>query len=85
MPTIKTTVPRITRKQLRKFEEAVPGLSTVAVIPVITKEKDALRVGARQAVKKLNGKEFITKDAATVKETPEGWEIEFKVYGSQQV
>lgn len=83
MTSVKITVPRITPQQVREFEAAVPGLSTVATIPVIAKEKDARKVGARLAVKKLTGKEFITRESAIVKETSEGWELEFKVYGTQ--
>lgn len=83
MPTVKIFVPRITRKQIREFETAVPGLSTVAFIPAIINEKDARKVGARLAVKKLKGREFIARQSATIKETPEGWELDFKIYNAE--
>lgn len=81
---INVSVPRITRKQVEKMEAIIPGLLSVASIPVIEKEKDAIKIGVRMAVKKTVGREFVVKDNAIVKETPSGWDIAFRAYGRDE-
>ena len=81
---INVSVPRITRKQVEEMEASIPGLLSVASIPIIEKEKDAIKIGVRMAVKKTVGREFVVKDNAIVKETPSGWDITFRGYGRDE-
>lgn len=81
---VKVFVPRITKKQINIWEEQIPGLSTVASIPVIHNQKEAIKIGARLAVAQLKGKEFLTKQNAKVVETEKGWDIDFIAYGNKE-
>jgi hypothetical protein len=77
MFTLRVTVPRITHAQIAEFEATVPGFSTVATVPVIETEEQAVRVATTISEKRLTSREYISDRKPEVTKTDSGWNIAF--------
>lgn len=71
---IPVTVPHITTEQRAQFERMVPGIFTVASIPVIETEDQAVFTASRAAEKFLTTSEYISR-AESIELTEEGWKV----------
>ena len=80
MFTFSTTVPRITRAQVEELEATIPGFSTVASVPVIETEEQALRAAEKIANQQIERREYII-ETLSVEETETGWNFKFRCGG----
>lgn len=80
--TYKTSIsiPRITAAQVAQLEAIVPGIGTVAPIPVIETETQAVTVGSELLRKSLLRYEYLAR-LESVEDTDSGWLIEYVVAG----
>ena len=76
----KVTVPRINAEQIAKLEAVLPGLATVAKLPVITTKEQAYRAAVNFAHKNLATSEYV-KQAVETTETDTGWVFNLEIWG----
>ena len=73
-------VPLVTAQAVHGFNQMVPGLSTVATIPVIETEEQAIAAATKIATERLVKYEYISR-LEKVEETAEGWTVVFHCAG----
>lgn len=73
-------VPLITAQTVHGFNQTVPGLSTVANIPVIETQEQAIAIGTKIADSHMVKYEYVSR-VDSIEDTAEGWTIVFHCAG----
>lgn len=73
-------VPLVTAAARNAIEQLVPGVLTVATIPLIEDERKAVAVATAMVEKSLVKYEYVS-GVLGVEDTAEGWTVSFRIAG----